>query len=381
MVMVLAGESSGDLHAGRLCRRLRELRPEIELFGMGGEKMAEAGVSLVHRISPGSIVGFWEAFKSLRHYRRVFHSLLGELDRRRPAAVVLIDYPGFNLRFARVARRRGVRVLYYITPQVWAWGRRRIKRIRADVDKLLVVFRFEKEFFARHGLDAEFVGHPILDGLDRELTPDSAAAALGVVRRPAIALLPGSRRSEIGRLLPILADAAGIIARAHPGAEFLLPLADPELKQQVEEILAGRRLTVRVIEGRAREALAASSLALAASGTVTLEAALLKTPVVVVYRLSILSWLIARALIKIPYISLVNVILGRPAVPEFVQFRARPRLIAAAAEDYLSPGRERDRMLESLAAVRERLGGPGAAARAARIILENLAPDGVAVDR
>lgn len=380
-VMIVAGESSGDLHAGRLCRRLRESAPDLELFGMGGEEMASAGVELVERISPAAVVGFWEAFKSLARHRRIFRSLLRELDRRRPRAVILVDYPGFNLRLARAVHGRGVKVIYYITPQVWAWGRRRVEKLRKYVDRLLVIFRFERDFFADHGLEADFVGHPILDGIDAGRTAGPARSRLETGSGPVIALLPGSRHSEIDRLLPLLADTAGIISRSHPRAEFLLPLASPELKGRAEEILSGRRLPIRLLSGRAREVLAASDLALAASGTVTLEAAYFTVPVIVVYRLSILSWLIARSLIKIPYISLVNVILGEEAVPEFIQFRARPPLVAAAAERYLAPGPDRDRLVESLKTARDRLGGPGAADRAARIILKTVIPGSTGVDR
>jgi len=377
-LMVLAGESSGDVHGGRLCRCLRERAPGLRFFGMGGEEMAAAKVELIHRITPAAVIGFWEAFKSLGRYRRIFRRLIGEMERRRPAAVILIDYPGFNLRFARAAHRRGIKVIYYITPQVWAWGRGRIKSLRRYVDKPLVVFQFEKEFFRSHGLEADFVGHPVLDGIKRDLTPEISRRALGVRGEPVIGLLPGSRQSEINRLLPLLLRSAAIIRRSHPGADFVLPLASAELKPSVDAILAELQVPVQVVNGRSQEVLAASDLVIAASGTVTLEAAFFLTPVIVVYKLSILSWLIARALIKIPYIGLINIILGRQAVPEFVQFRARPGLVAAAAEKFLSEGKERSEIKESLETARRSLGGPGATERAARIILEAIAFGGPA---
>ena len=368
-LMVIAGEASGDLHAGNLCRRLLQLHPGVKLYGMGGTRMESAGVELVNRIGRTAVVGFWEVFKDIGRYRKIFHHLVNVMEERRPDAVVLIDYPGFNIRFARQAHSLGIRVIYYISPQVWAWGRRRIKKLERLVDKMVVIFEFEKKFYQPYNLDVEFVGHPLVDTLGTVLSKEEARKHLGLNQGTVIGLLPGSRRSELERLLPVMLKTGLRIQNQLGEVTFVLPLASPLLRQLVLEYLEASPLPVKLFEGKAQTVLAASDLAIVASGTATLDAAAFLTPMIIIYKINFFSWLLIRFLIKIPYIGLVNVISGSKIVPEYIQFKARPGLIAKRAVTILAHPDVREGMISRLHSVRESLGKPGASLRAARAVL------------
>lgn len=374
-IMVIAGEQSGDIHGGNLCREIRELSPGMTLFGMGGDSMEEAGVELVQRIGRTGVVGLWEVFKDIGRYRKIFNRLVSEMEERRPAAVILIDYPGFNIRFARCAHQRGVRVIYYISPQLWAWGRWRVKKIKRFVDKMVVIFPFEKDFYADYGIDAAFVGHPLVGTLDRGLTKEGCRKLLGITASPVIGLLPGSRKSEIEKILPILLGTAGILRERLPGAVFLIPVASPDLLPLIEEIVRSSPVEIRLLEGSSQEILAASDLLILASGTVTLEAAVFKTPMILVYKLSFFSWISGRILLTIPFIGLVNIVGGKKIIPEFIQYQARPDLVARAALEILENPEIREEMIRKFAVVSDRLGRPGTSQRAARVILDSINPD------
>ncbi len=369
-IMVLAGEKSGDQHAAALCRELAKLRPGLEMFGMGGDEMEAAGVELVERITGHSVVGIWEAVRELGRFRRLFNYLAGVMEERRPDVVVLVDFPGFNLRFARRARRRGIATAYYICPQVWAWGRGRVKQLKRFVDRLLVIFPFEREFFRRYGIEAEFVGHPLADVLASFPDREAARRRLELSPGPVVGLLPGSRPGEIGRIYPVLIEAASLLAARRPQIQFVTPISSPDLREMAESLAGTFPGRLRLVDGRSREVMAASDLLLVASGTATLEGAVLGVPMEVVYRVSFLSWLAGMVLVKIPYISLVNIVSGRCVVPEYIQRAARPEEIAARAEELLAPGPRRQAMTDALRGVRTKLGEPGAAARAARVIME-----------
>ncbi len=374
-LMIIAGEASGDLHGGDLCRELIKLQPGLSLFGMGGEKMKDAGVELIQEISRTGVVGFWEVYKDLGHYRRIFKKMVAELDNHRPDGVILIDYPGFNIRFARQAHRRGIKVIYYISPQVWAWGAGRVRKLEQSVDKMLVIFDFEKEFYRDSSLPVEFVGHPLVDNFPADLSRGSASPGLKAKDRPWIGLLPGSRATELEKLLPLLVKTAALIRQELPTAEFVLPLASPSLEKIVLPYLSGLSFPIHLRIGRSREVLAAADLVIAASGTVTLEAAAAATPLIVVYKISLFSWLLARFLIKVPYISLVNLVGGEEIVPEYLQFQATPPRVARRVLRLFSHPEEREEMIKRLMEVRRKLGPPGAARRAAAAVLATLNPD------
>ena len=364
-ILVVAGEASGDLHAARLVSELRRLEPDLGYFGLGGDEMRAAGVDTLAHSSEISVVGITEALRILKRAREIFAGLLREVDRRRPAAAVLVDFPEFNLRLARELKKRGVAILYYISPQIWAWRRGRIKTIARLVDRMLVLFPFEADFYRRHGVDVVHVGHPLVDEVPALANAWEQGEPNGGPYR--LALLPGSRVSEVEVLLPVMLDAVRRLAAELPIEARLIraPTIPQELMEEEIE-LAG--LPVRIVSEDRFAAVADSHLALCASGTATLEVGLLGTPTVMLYRLGRWTWLLARLLVRLPYVSLVNLVLGRRVIPELLQRAAHPERIAAEAERILLDERRRDAMRAGLAELRGRLGEGGASRRAAREI-------------
>ena len=362
-LLVVAGEASGDLHGARLITELRRHVPDLAPFGLGGDEMRAAGLEAVAHSSEISVVGITEVLKILPRAREVFADLLREVDRRRPALAVLVDFPDFNLRLAKELKARGLEVLYYISPQVWAWRRGRVKTIARLVDRMLVLFPFEVDFYRDHDVDVVHVGHPLVDEvpvLPRAWDRDEASFG-GPYR---IALLPGSRKSEVESLLPTLLEAVRLLAAELPIEARIIraPTIPPELVDEAVE-LAG--LPVEIVGEDRFAAIADSHLALCASGTATLEVGLLGTPMVMVYRLASWTYVLAKLLVHLPNVSLVNLVLGRRVVPELIQGDANPRRIAAEAARLLTDAGERGRMREALAEVRGRLGESGASRRAA----------------
>lgn len=365
-VVLVAGEASGDLRGAELVQALRALVPDVAVSGMGGDRLREAGMEILVDAHALSTMGFTELFGRLgvvlRSYRRIRRAITGaDGAGRPPELVVLIDFPDFNLRLAAVARRRGVPVLYYVSPQVWAWRRYRVRTLARRVDRLAVVFPFEAELYA--GLaDVTFVGHPALETVRARRSRAETRRALGVgEHEPLVALLPGSRPAEVRALLPAMVGGwerlaprpRAVVALAH---ESLRPLVEPHLPAGV----AAR-------SGETWDLVQAADLVLAASGSATLETALLGTPMVIMYRLSPVSYSIARMLVRVPFIGMPNLILGEAAVPELIQDDVRPERIAAEADAILSDPARAARMRADLARVRARLGEPGAAGRAAEI--------------
>jgi lipid-A-disaccharide synthase len=366
-LLIVAGEASGDLHGARLITELRRRVPDLAAFGLGGDEMRAAGLAAVAHSSEISVVGITEVLKILPRAREVFAALLREVDRRRPALAVLIDFPDFNLRLAKELKRRGVAVLYYISPQVWAWRRGRIKTISRLVDRMLVLFPFEVDFYRDHGVDVVHVGHPLVDEVP--VLPqawDREPSTSGPFR---VALLPGSRVSEVEALLPTLLEAARRLAAQLPIEVRIIraPTVPPELVDEAVE-LAG--LPVEIVAEERFAAIADSHLALCASGTATLEVGLLGTPMVMVYRLAAWTYALARLMVHLPNVSLVNLVLGSRAVPELIQGDANPERIAAEAARLLTDAGERGRMRTALAEVRGRLGEGGASRRAAAEVAE-----------
>ncbi|HDL64238.1 MAG TPA: lipid-A-disaccharide synthase [Proteobacteria bacterium] len=371
-IMILAGEPSGDIHGGHLCRELKKLDPGLQLFGMGGPEMENAGFEVVHRIGDTGVVGLWEVYKEIGKYWKIFKKMVAVMEERRPDAVILIDYPGFNIRFARKAHQLGIKVYYYISPQLWAWGQWRIKKIRRYVDMMLVIFPFEKEFYNSHGIEAEFVGHPLIGTLNPNLKKEDCRKQLGITSSPVIGLLPGSRKGEIEKILPLLLETAGILRDHLPEAEFLLPIASAELRPVVDDLMKSAPVEIKVVEENSQNIIVSSDLLILASGTVTLEAAVFLRPMIIVYKISFFSWIMGKLLIKIPFIGLVNIVSGKKIVQEFIQYQARPEAVARAGLEILTQPGIRDRMIRELKGVKEKLGLPGAAARAASVITNSL---------
>jgi lipid-A-disaccharide synthase len=367
-VFVSACEVSGDLHAAALLGELRRIRPDLAAWGVGGPRLADAGQQQSAGIAQLSLVGISEVLPRLGGILALLRRLKGDLARRRPDVVLLVDSPDFNLRLASAARALGLRVVYFITPQVWAWRRGRLRDIRRTVDLALCILPFEERFFREAGVRATYVGHPLTD-LVRPSAPREALRdgfALDPAR-PAIALLPGSRRTEIRALLPSLRGAARLLAERTPRPQFLVPAATPALRHLCER-LAAPPLDARVVDGRSWDCLAAADAAVVASGTATLEATLIGTPFVTVYRISPLSHAIARRLVRVRWASLPNLLLGEPMVTEFLQDDCRPDTIAAAIGDFLDEPARSVRFAEKCGKVVGLLGRGGAVARAAAAV-------------
>lgn len=370
-LLVVAGEASGDLHGARLISELRQRVPGLAAFGLGGDEMQAAGLQSVAHSSEVAVVGITEVLKVLPRIREVFADLLHEVDRRRPALAVLIDFPDFNLRLARQLKGRGLEIVYYISPQVWAWRKGRVKTIARLVDRMLVLFPFEVDFYRRHGVDVIHVGHPLVDEVPvlPQVWDRGEDEKDGPFR---IALLPGSRLSEVEALLPTLLEAVGKLAGRLP-IEARIIRAPTVPRELLDEAVELSGLTVAIVESDRFAAVADSHLALCASGTATLEVGLLGTPMVVVYRLASWTYLLARLLVRLPNVALVNLVLGRRVVPELIQGQANPERIAAEAARLLTDAAARKAMRTALAEVRSRLGAGGASGRAAGEVAEMLA--------
>ncbi len=368
--MLVAGEASGDLHGASLSRALRLASPGARLLGMGGAGMAAAGVELIADIRDSAVVGLSEVFRRLPELRRIYRRLVSALTGERPDVLVLIDYPGMNLRLAGVARRLGVPVVYFIPPQIWAWRPGRLRTIRDRVALVLAVLPFERALYARAGVPAEFVGHPLLDALAAAPERGAARRELGLDDRAlVIGLLPGSRHQEIERMTPLMREAATRIRAVRPQARFVVGLAPTVERGAVARHLAGDPAGW-LLTDRTYAVMRASDLLLATSGTVTLEAALLGTPMVVCYRVSRLSEWVAHRVVRVPWISLPNIVLGRAVVPELIRRRdaSAGRLAQEALRLLDTPG-ALDAQRGAFKELAVELGEPGVGARAARLIL------------
>ncbi len=370
-ILFSAGEASGELYAAELLRHLRLGDPRVEGFGLGGDRLAGQGARLLFHIRDLAVVGLVEVLRHLRRLRGIFAAVLAEVDRQRPDLAVLVDYPDFNLRLARELHRRGVPVVYYVSPQLWAWRGGRMRQVQAHVRRMLVIFPFEEPLYRAAGVPVTFVGHPLV-GLVQP--PDDRAGFLREAGldpgRPVLAVLPGSRPGEIAHNLPVLAQALRLLRERRPDVQPLLaqaPALDPAL---LRRHLAG--LEVASVTGRATAVLAAAQAALVASGTATVETALVGTPMAVVYRVSPISYFLGRRFVRLSHFAMVNLIAGRQVVTELIQRDFTPERVRDEALRLLAGGPDVERMRADLAEVRARLGGPGASARAAEAVAAEL---------
>ena len=378
-LLVVAVEASGDLHGAAVLRELHALRPELRAFGAAGPLLRAEGCEAMVRAETLGVMGIAEVIPALPRLLRALWLLGRTADQRRPRVALLIDSPDFNLRLAKRLRRAGVKVVYFIGPSVWAWRSYRVRQIARDVARMLVILPFEAAFYARHGVRATYVGNPLADRLlpaAASPAPNRAAlkSALGLdPARPVLALLPGSRRQEIARLWRPLLEAGRLLLADQPGLQLVVPVAPTLDRGPLESLAAVVGVTPVFVLGRAPEVLAAADAAAVASGTATLEAALAGAPMVVVYKTSWLTWLIGRLLVRVKFVSLVNLLAERALVPELLQGACTPAAIAQALRPLLDGGPTREEQERGLAEVRALVAPPGAGHAAARAAAEVLA--------
>lgn len=359
---VVAGEASGDLHASEVVRQLKKLDPSLQLFGIGGEFLGRQGMLLLQHASDMGIVGLFNVIRHLPMFRRVFRELIERIAAEKPDAVLLVDYPDFNLRVAKKCHAMGLRVVYYISPQLWAWRKGRVKHIARYVDHMIVLFPFEEEFYRKHGVPVTYVGHPLIE---QTIGVKRRAPEAGVLR---LALLPGSRRGEVATLLPAMLEAVKVLSAERIVKPFIVKAPTIELSH-IEAVLSANDAAIPVLPHDRGEGVAAADVALCSSGTATLEAAVLGTPTVVVYKLSRLTYALARRLVKLPHFSLVNIIAGAGIVPELIQGEVNGARIAEEVRRLTEPARYEE-VKQGLQKVRAKLGEPGAAERAAAAVFQ-----------
>ncbi len=363
-VMMIAGEASGDLHGSGVVRELKKRVPSIDVFGMGGDKMEAEGMELIYHMSSLCLMGFVEVLKNIPMIWSVEQELEGLLDQRKPEVVVLIDYPGFNLRFARKAKEHGVKVLYYISPQVWAWNKGRVKKMKRVVDKMDVVFPFEVDIYTQENIDVEFVGHPLAETLHSSRSRESFFQKHKFnVSNKLLGLFPGSRPQEIKDILPTLVAAASRLQRIH-SVQVGIGVA-PNLSLDLYNRFTRGDSSITLIENGTYDLMEHSDAIIVASGTATLESGWFGTPMVVVYRTSPVTFFIGRLLVNVPHIGLVNIVARKPVVPEFVQHQMNPENLVNSVSRILQDKAYAQAMRAELSIVKKKLGAPGASGRVA----------------
>jgi len=354
-ILISAGEASGEMYGAQLIEALLRREPSLEFYGAGGDRMRAAGCDTIVDAKDLAVVGISEIVSHLPKIYGLFHKLVAEADRRQPDLAIVIDSPAFNWRVARQMHKRGIPVVYYVSPQFWAWRQGRVRLLRRYINKALVIFPFEEKFYRDRGVDATFVGHPLADlpppAIDREAyaTTYSLDAA-----KPWITLMPGSRTKEVGMNLPTILESASKLGAEY---EFVLPVAPTLDRSFLESLIGGSRDSVRLVPD-ALAALAHSRAGIIASGTATVEAAMMGAPFVMVYRVSPLTYFLGRSRVKVPHFAMVNLIAGREIVPELVQDDFTATKVVAGVKEILPDGQARDRMIEDLAAVKTLLRGP-----------------------
>jgi lipid-A-disaccharide synthase len=370
LALIVAGEASADLHGSNLVRAMKTLDPCMAFWGIGGRMMEEAGVKILVPSSDMAVVGLTEVFSRWRSILKAYFQLKSILKHTGPDLLILIDYPEFNIPLARQAKRFNVPVLYYISPQVWAWRAGRTKKLACRVDRMAVILPFEEGYFRQKGLPVDYVGHPLLDAIPAGLNKREAMMQLDLEgRTPIIGLLPGSRKEEVIRLLPPMVKAAELLKTRYPRLTCVLPCASTIPPELIESIVSQSTVSIKVIEGDIYRALSACDFALVKSGTATLETAIMGVPMVIVYHISPISYWAARMAVKVPFVGLVNLVAGEKVVPELIQNDMTPENLVRETVDILESSDRRENMVKKLREVRERL-RQGASEKTAQIALE-----------
>ncbi|MDD5455111.1 MAG: lipid-A-disaccharide synthase [Candidatus Ratteibacteria bacterium] len=372
-IMLVAGEPSGDIHGANLIRNLKNLDNSLAFVGAGGKRMKREGLSGITDMEKLAVVGFKEVFEKFRDLKTAFRLLSEILTKERPDCLILIDYPGFNLRMAKLAKGQNIPVFYYISPQVWAWGKNRIKKIKKYVDKLFVILPFEEKFYSEYGIKAHFVGHPLLDIVKTNLNKEDAFSRFDFnPDKILIGILPGSRWKEVKLSMPVMINACNIISKEIPNVQFAVLISENIDTKRIEALLGKNLRYFKLIKDKSYDFMNICDLLLVNSGTATLEIAIMGKPMIIIYRLSVISSVLIRMLVKIPYFGLANIVAGKKIVPEFFQFEATPARIAKEALNILADETRIRTMQEELLEVKNKLGEKGASERTAKAILEEI---------
>lgn len=368
-IFIICGEPSGDLNAASLAKELLKIDPGIKISGVGGSLLREVRAEIYYDIKSLSVIGFFDALKKLPKFFALQKMILQKIKEEKPDAIILVDFSGFNLRLARKINKT-IPTIYYIPPQVWASRPGRIKTIKKYIHKIITIFKFEEGFYKKHGIDAVFVGNPLLDIVEPLMVKQEFFYKYNLPdSKTTIALLPGSRRQEIENILPIMLEAACLISKDIPDVQFVI-VKSPQVEWSVYNRLThGLGLDSIIIEGLTYDCLAAADFALVASGTATLETAIMQKPFVIIYKMNLLNYLLYRPQVTVPYIGMVNIVAKRKIIPEFIQFQARPKKISDQVLRILKDPSLIEQMKADLSQIKSSLGEKGAASRAAKIIL------------
>jgi lipid-A-disaccharide synthase len=371
-IFIICAEASGDLHAGNLAKRILEINPDIRISGIGGTFMRQSGANIYCDIKDLAVIGFFDVLKKLPKFFALKKLILQNLKEEKPDAIILVDFSGFNLRLARKINRT-IPIIYYISPQVWASRPGRVKTIKSYIRKMIVFFKFEEEFYKRYGVNVTYVGHPLLDIVKPAMDEKEFLNKSGLSEsKTTIALLPGSRKQEIKNILPIMLKSSLLIHQKIKDAQFVIAKS-PQLDLDIyNRIISRANIDLKIIEGKTYDCLNIADFCLVASGTATLETAIMQRPFVVIYKMNLLNYLLYRPQVKVPYIGMVNIVAGRKIVPEFIQFKAHPKKISEQVLKILqNPGRL-EQMKNDLTQVKSLLGEKGASRRAAQIVIDFL---------
>lgn len=371
--MIVAGEASGDLHAANFVKAAHAINPELHFYGIAGARMQAAGVEAVHDAAELAVMGLIEPLLNYRKLSAVLTHMKQLLREEKPDLLVLIDYPGFNLRLAEAAKACGVKVLFYVSPQVWAWRQGRVKKIGERIDMMAVIFPFETEFYERFQIPVRYVGHPLVDEVRTTMSKEAAQQHFGLdASHRTVGLFPGSRRGEVKRLLPIMLKAAKQLKQSHPELQFILPVASSLKPEMIQPCLDAVDVEVITVDGQSYDVAQTCDAIMTASGTATLEIAMLGIPMAITYKVAWLTWVIVEHMIKIPHIGLANIVAGEEVAKEYVQNAATPEALSTEIGHILDDADYAAQMKDKLAEVKRKLGEGGGSQNLARLALEML---------
>jgi lipid-A-disaccharide synthase len=371
-LLIVCGEASGDLNAANLTLALKNLNPEIKISAVAGELMRQAGAEIFYDIKDLAVIGFFDVLKKLPKFLGLKKLILERIKQEKPNAIIFVDFSGFNLRLAKEIKKT-IPTIYYISPQVWASRPGRIKTIKDYIHKMIVIFKFEEEFYKKYGVDVDFVGHPLLDIVKPSIEKKEFLRKFNLSEaKTTLALLPGSRRQEIENILPVMLKASWLIQKKISNMQFVIAKSGQVGWDIYNRIIGKVNLDLKIIEGQTYDCLHSADFCLVASGTATLETAIMQKPFVIIYKMNLLNYLLYRPQVKLPYIGMVNIVAQKKIIPEFIQFQARPKKIADAVLEILKNPSRIWQMQKDLSHIKSLLGEKGASLKAARIIVNFL---------